>query len=268
MVATSQQMNVIEIPLDTITPNPDQPRKLFDQSALEGLATSIFEVGLLQPILVKRDPAAEGRYIIAAGERRWRAHKLIGKATIRAICMSGDIDEIAVVENAQRVDLHAVERAMAIRRLSVERQCSDESLAQMTGLSRAEITKLVAVGMLPTEMLSRFLTMSPEPSKSALFEVAMAPGEIQPALADLVAKGASIASLRRARVRLEQSEDPVTAGALGQNAQDVPALGRRLKRLTTTLGTVRSEGRPLSDQDRGHLRALRASIDAVLNDDG
>ncbi|WP_404381636.1 ParB/RepB/Spo0J family partition protein [Caenispirillum salinarum] len=262
----SQQMNVVEIPVDDITPNPDQPRKLFDQAALEGLATSIFKSGLLQPILVKRDQKTQGRYIIAAGERRWRAHKLIGKATIRAICVSGDLDEIAVVENAQRVDLHAVERAIAIRRLSVQRQCTDESLAQMTGVSRTEITKLIAVGTLPDEMLSRFLAMSPEPTKSALFEVAMAPAEIQPVLADLVAKGASIASLRQARDQLEQAGDAVTMGALGRSGYDAPALGRRLKRLTTTLGTIRSEGRPLSDQDRGHLLALRASIDAVLND--
>lgn len=262
-VALSQGVQVVELAVDAITPNVDQPRRIFDDDALAALAASINDKGLLQPILVKRDTAAEGRYILAAGERRWRAHKLIGKATIRAIVVTGSVDEIAIVENAQRVDLHPVENAMAIHRLSEQRGCTDEGMASLTGFSRVEITKLIAVAKLGEDILHGFLGMSPPPSKSALFEVAMAPEPIQEQLARLVVSGASIADLRRARKEAEAPPATTPVGSL-RPARSGIGIGRRIGSITKALDVRRAAGQPLSPEDRNHLLRLRAAVDALL----
>src|SRR5918994_165139 len=100
---------VVEVDLTSIDRNPDQPRQHFDEEDLRGLADSIERMGLKQP--------SGGRYVIAAGERRFRAHQLLGRKTIFAIITDGDIDEIALIENLQRADLDAMEEARAFARL-------------------------------------------------------------------------------------------------------------------------------------------------------
>ncbi|WP_404384398.1 ParB/RepB/Spo0J family partition protein [Caenispirillum salinarum] len=264
IIALSQPMQVLEVPIDRISPNPDQPRKRFDQAALEALASSIMDKGLLQPVLIKKHPTAEDSFILAAGERRWRAHKHLGRASIRAICVTGDVDEIAVVENAQRADLHPVETAMALRRLSDTRQCTDESLALLTGMSRSDVSKMLAMASLPEEMRHAFLDMAPAPTKSALFEVAMAPEEQRPVLAERVLEGASVAELRRLRSHI--GNESVTVGSLRPRPPAKgPNLGRHVKAMAKIVGAMRREGRPLDDQDRDELQCLRDSIDVLLN---
>lgn len=263
IIALSQPMQVLEVPIDRISPNPDQPRKRFDQAALEALASSIMDKGLLQPVLIKKHPTAEEFFILAAGERRWRAHKHIGRATIRAICVTGDVDEIAVVENAQRADLHPVETAMALRRLSDTRHCTDESLALLTGMSRSDVSKMLAIAALPEDMRQAFLDMSPPPTKSALCEVAMAPEDQRPPLAERVLQGASVAELRRLRSNI--GNDSVTVGSLQPRTPAASAkLGRHVKAMAKIVGAMRSEGRPLDDQDRDELQRLRDTINILL----
>ena len=107
----------IELEIRRIFPNPDQPRKHFDPLSIEELAESIREHGLLQPIVVAR---RDNGYMIVAGERRYRAHRIIGSTTIRAIISEGDaarIDEAALIENIQREDLSDFEIAKAIGKL-------------------------------------------------------------------------------------------------------------------------------------------------------
>ncbi len=107
----------IELEIRRIFPNPDQPRKHFDPLSIEELAESIREHGLLQPIVVAR---RENGYMIVAGERRYRAHRIIGSTTIRAIISEGDaarVDEAALIENIQREDLSDFEIAKAIGKL-------------------------------------------------------------------------------------------------------------------------------------------------------
>ena len=97
---------VRELPVEAVVPNPDQPRKKFDRAALEELAASIVGNGLMQPIQVRLLP--DGRFAIIAGERRWRAHKIAGLPTIRAIVAEVDDaqrDILAIIENLQRVDI-------------------------------------------------------------------------------------------------------------------------------------------------------------------
>ena len=112
--------NLSSLRLTEIEPNKNQPRKNFDKEALEQLATSIRENGVLQPLLVR--PLATGNYQIIAGERRWRASKLAGLKTIPAIIKKLDdqkLYEISLIENLQRQDLNPVEEALGFKKLYI-----------------------------------------------------------------------------------------------------------------------------------------------------
>lgn len=128
-----------EIALNVIVPNPYQPRKIFDQQALEELAQSISEHGLLQPIVVRPHL---GSYQLVAGERRLRAAKLAGLNSIPAVVMEltdRQVSEIALVENLQREDLNPMEEAEAYRKLIEEFNLTQEALAGRIGKSRSAI---------------------------------------------------------------------------------------------------------------------------------
>lgn len=145
---------ITKIKLSLIDPKSDQPRKSFDRSALEELAESIKENGLLQPILVRE--YAEGRYQIIAGERRFRASKLAGLSEISAIVMDKDdrkAAEIALIENIQREDLNPIEEAMAFRALAEEYELTQEELSEKVGKSRSAIANATRLLDLPEPVL-------------------------------------------------------------------------------------------------------------------
>lgn len=140
------------IPLDAIDANPDQPRTVFEGGAIEELAQSIREDGVIQPILLK---PLGSRYLLVAGERRWRASKMAGLSRIPAIIRDVSdekILEIALVENIQREDLNPIEVAVALQRLGNEFQLSHEELAQRTGKDRTTITNLLRLLRLPSDV--------------------------------------------------------------------------------------------------------------------
>ena len=137
-----------EIPVERIVPNRRQPRTDFDQAALESLAASIKSAGLMQPVMVR--PIASG-YELVAGERRWRAAKLIGLATIPAVVREVEDQvaaELALVENIQREDLNPMERAYALRRLADEFSLTHQEIADKVGLDRASVTNLLRLSEL------------------------------------------------------------------------------------------------------------------------
>ena len=161
---------VVEVDLTSIDRNPDQPRQHFDEEELRSLADSIDRMGLKQPILVKQ--AAGGRYIIAAGERRFRAHQLLGRATIFAIITDGDLDEIALIENLQRADLDAMEEARAFARLMERHSYTHEELGRIVSRSQGEIARTLATLKLPEAMLREYSSFRKTISKSILQELA------------------------------------------------------------------------------------------------
>ena len=132
---------VLELSVDIIKPNPYQPRKYFEENALQELADSIKDHGLLQPIVVCEDDS--GEYVLLAGERRLRASKLAGMSTIRAIVADIDIQkmrELALIENIQRADLNPIELAYSYQELIDEYDITHEELSQRIKKSRAQIT--------------------------------------------------------------------------------------------------------------------------------
>ena len=144
-----------QIPVDLVTPNPHQPRRAFDDESLQALAGSLAERGVLQPILVR--PVAGGTYELIAGERRWRAARLAGFATVPAVIRPhGDQEslELALIENMVREDLNPVEEARACSLLVEELGLTREELGRRVGRSRVAVSNLMRLLDLPDEALA------------------------------------------------------------------------------------------------------------------
>ena len=142
------------VPVELIVPNPNQPRHAFDEGALEALAGSLRERGILQPVLVR--PVAGGTYELVAGERRWRAAQLAGLETIPALVRDRDDAEAleaALIENMAREDLNPVEEARACAALVEELGLTRESVGLRVGRSRVAVTNLMRLLDLPDEVL-------------------------------------------------------------------------------------------------------------------
>ena len=139
-----------------IEPRKDQPRKLFEREALEALADSISNYGVLQPIIVHENTAYPGKYEIIAGERRWRAAKMAGLSEIPVVILTGDelkMAQVSLIENLQREDLNPVEEAAAYLDLIDKFGLTQDAVAKQVGKSRSAITNTLRLLDLPDEVL-------------------------------------------------------------------------------------------------------------------
>lgn len=142
-----------EVAISDIQANPNQPRREFDPAALQELADSIRELGIIQPITLRQ--LENGKYQIVAGERRWRASSLAGLTTIPAYIRTiGDetVMEMALVENIQREDLNAIEIALAYQHLMDDTQSTQEKVAERVGKSRTAVTNYLRLLKLPAQV--------------------------------------------------------------------------------------------------------------------
>jgi len=142
----------LELPIDAIRPNPDQPRRVFDPDHLAELAESIARHGVLQPVVVRT--AGDGTYELVVGERRWRASRAAGRATIPAVVADiapRDRLEIAIVENVQRHDLNPIELAHAYRALA-DSGATQEEIGTRVGLDRSSVANHLRLLELPREI--------------------------------------------------------------------------------------------------------------------
>ena len=152
-VRTQGSSNLNEIEISNIEPNPNQPRREFDQEALQELANSISEVGIIQPITLRQ--MENGKYQIIAGERRWRASQLAGLTTIPAYIRTVEdegVMEMALVENIQREDLNAIEVALAYQHLAETTGMTQEKISKRVGKSRAAVTNFLRLLKLPAQV--------------------------------------------------------------------------------------------------------------------
>lgn len=141
-----------QIALDDLEANPDQPRQHFDETALEQLASSIKQYGVIQPLVVS--PLAHGKYAIIAGERRWRASKRAGLKKVPAVVRtSKELErlEIAIVENVQRVDLSPLEQAVSIERLHQQFSMTYDAIAERLGKGASTVNNIVRLLQLPEQ---------------------------------------------------------------------------------------------------------------------
>ncbi len=150
-----------EIPVEQIERNPFQTRASVDEGALKELAASISATGVVQPIIVR--PLPDGRFQLIAGERRWLASKLAGKATVPAMLRQVSDEqamEMTIVENLQRTDLNPMEQARAYDRLSHHFKMTQEQMAQRTGKDRASVSNFLRLLRLPMEVQQKVETGS------------------------------------------------------------------------------------------------------------
>ena len=146
--------DIITIDLKNIYPNQDQPRRVFDEEKIKILSESIKNYGVLQPIVLKPDD--KGKYMIIAGERRYRASKLARKSDIPAVIKDipmKDIMEIALIENLQREELNPIEEALAYRSLIKNYEVTQEEISEAVGKSRPHITNTLRLLNLPQKIM-------------------------------------------------------------------------------------------------------------------
>ncbi len=140
VVRTSGSSSIHEVDIQQITPNPNQPRQEFEPTALEELAASIREYGIIQPITLRQQE--NGKYEIISGERRWRASQLAGLTALPAYIRTADDEtmmEMALVENIQRQDLNPIEIALAYQKLIEQHRLTQEELSAKVGKNRATV---------------------------------------------------------------------------------------------------------------------------------
>ena len=249
---------VHSLPVAHLHPSPFQPRKTIDPQGVQELAASIAARGVLQPLLVRPDPAARGRYQIIAGERRWRAAQIAGIHEVPALIRDlsdNDAMMVALVENLQRQDLNAVEEAEGYRRLLDEFGLTQDDLGRSVGKSRSHIANTLRLLNLPASVQgelrsgalsaghARALLAHPEPEKAALVVIARGLNVRQ---TEALAKQRAIAA-PGSGVTPAKPQDPETA-ALAQTLSE--RLGLRVDiAFNGQGGTVRLHYRSLDQLD-------------------
>jgi len=152
-IQTSGSSAINEISISQIKPNPDQPRQNFDEEALEELAASIRELGIIQPLTLRS--TGDNSYQIISGERRYRAAQLAGLETVPAYIRTAndsEVTEMALIENIQREDLNAIEIALTFRKLIDQYNLTQERLSERIGKKRATIANFLRLLKLPAEV--------------------------------------------------------------------------------------------------------------------
>lgn len=245
-----------ELSLEQIHANAGQPRTRFDPEALQDLARSIEQHGVLQPILVRE--TAPDAYEIIAGERRFRACDIAGRATIPAIVMAtDDASVLALLENIQREDLDPFDLAHFLQRLLAEHGATHDQLAALIGKSRPYVTRVLGLLRLPPVVMEE-CGEHRQVSLSLLMEIAEAEGEaLQLALWSQAKDGTTVKALRQSK----QQDDGRTPRA---EVPETERLLRSSRRLAQHLDRLKQDGRALNDVQAAALRALRERIDSLL----
>ncbi len=202
-----QENDVLKnLKITEVEPNRDQPRKNFNQEALEELAESIKEYGLIQPIVVTKK---DGYYSIVAGERRWRACKLAGLQEISAIVREDDErknTEISLIENIQREDLNPVEKALGVRNLIDNYGLTQEEVAKKLGKSRSSIANTVRVLNLDPRVLELVKQGKLTEGHCKALLAITDPDKQYVVAVDMIERGATVKELEQRNKRINQKE--------------------------------------------------------------
>lgn len=244
-----------EVPVDAVEPNPRQPRQVFDEEALDELAHSVREFGLLQPIVVRR--RGEDRYELVMGERRWRAARAAGLTAVPAIVRDTEDDALlrdALLENVHRVDLNPLEEAAAYEQLLGEFGATHEQLAARLGRSRSQVTNTVRLLRLPVRVQARvaagvlsagharaLLALDNSGAQDELAGRIVAEGLSVRATEEIVAFGEEPGAPRRAPVRRPQSPALQELSTALSDAFDTRVrvnLGKRRGKITVEFGSL------------------------------
>jgi ParB family transcriptional regulator, chromosome partitioning protein len=235
------------LPLARLRPNPEQPRRSFSQDSLAELASSLKTHGLIQPILVEE--AADGSYLIVAGERRYRAAGMAGLAEVPVIIRSFTPEkrlEIALIENVQREDLNPVEEAEAYRALMSMGGRSQEEVADVVGKSRSAVANSIRLLKLPESVLSALREGSLSAGHAKALLSVVDPGRRDILFARVVAEGISVREAEAAANELNSPRMAAPKGAPKAEKPKEPEIRQVEERLIEALGTkvsVKGDGK-------------------------
>jgi ParB family chromosome partitioning protein len=243
---------LVEVNVSEVHANPHQPRQVFDEEKLDELAESIRKKGLVQLPVVKKRP--EGGYYIAVGERRFRALLRMGAQTMPALLSDGDLAELALIENLQRVDLHPIEEAEGYQRLVEAHGYTQEELGQIVGKRQNTVSEVLGLLRLPDDVREQYLRS--DVPRSVAIEISRAENEEEQRLLWEAARngGLTVRSLRERRA----------ARRGGQPVRERPGFVWQAKRLYRSLEKVPAGGLSIEAEAREELIRLRARIDELL----
>lgn len=251
------------IPLSKLRPNPDQPRRSFDEAALAELANSLKSHGVIQPIVA--EDAGDGSFIIVAGERRYRAAKMAGLTELPVIVRSFDPQkrlEIALIENVQREDLNPVEEAEAYRSLMSLGGRSQEEVADAVGKSRSAVANALRLLKLPEPMLSALRDGNLTAGHARAILSVIDPGRRELLFTRIVAEGISVREAEAAAAELnapparrgeeaKRPEKPKEPEILAVEERLIEALGTKVSiKGDARKGTISIEYYSLEDLER------------------
>jgi ParB family chromosome partitioning protein len=277
--------DTVSLRLADVVPNPDQPPRHFDEDELQQLAVSLQAVGQLSPILVKPHPDEPRRYLLVAGERRWRAADLAGLGTIAAHILDkdADLDRIALIENLQRVNLSPVEEAEGIQRLVERHGYAQEQAGALLGRSRTEVNTTLTLLRLHPSIRKACVTSHTALPKALLLAIARMDTPHQLAAwerakaGDLTTRDARAARRSGADAAAdgEAASAARSAAACPAPARFIAALPKLQKGLESGLAAVEAGRHALNGKEEEHLRELRrrlafyaATIDRILEEQG
>ena len=255
--AATSGLELVELALDAIRPNPLQPRVHFDEASLAELAASIGEVGVLQPVLVRHVPDHEGEFELVAGERRIRSARSAGLETIPAIIQDQTSDlhslEVALIENLHRTDLNALEEAAAYQQLIDEFALTHEQVAERVSRTRTSVTNTLRLLQLPASVQGAIVEGRITAGHAKALLSLVDPQAIEAGAAKVEAEGLSVRATEALVRRLTappprepepapQDEAPVAADALIPDA-GISELEHLLERHLNTRVTVDLKGR-------------------------
>src|SRR5699024_5370746 len=209
--------------------NPDQPRKIFDEAALQELANSIEQHGLIQPIAVALDHENEDSYIVVAGERRFRAFKQLNRETIPAIITQGDRDEIGLSESLQRENRDPLEEAEALEQIMKRYAYSQSELSKVVAKARNTINESLRLNTLPQEIKDEYRSRTSDSmaSKSVLIELTRVKHKReQLKLWEELKAGATVRTARKARKKIVLSAHALQILSIGER------FTKRLEKIT------------------------------------
>ncbi|MCC6806514.1 MAG: ParB/RepB/Spo0J family partition protein [Deltaproteobacteria bacterium] len=256
---------LLTVAIERVVPNDRQPRSHFDAAALDELAQSIRENGVLQPILVRK--LDEKEYQIIAGERRWRAAQRAGLHEVPVIVK--ELDDraafaIALIENIQRSDLNAIEEALAYERLLDEHEFTQEALAQRVGKDRSTITNSLRLLKLPervrTFVVEGKLSMGHARALLGLEE----PKQIEKAALELVQNGGSVRDAEKLVQKLKAGNDAQPQEKKRLSAEALALIDTLQSALGTRVRLVENEGKGKIEVDFHSLAELDRLVDRLL----
>lgn len=263
--------DTVALRLSDVLPNPEQPRRFFDLDELNNLAASLRTVGQLAPILVKRSPSESRRFILVAGERRWRAAEIAGLPTVAAHILSddSDIDQVALIENLQRVNLSPIEEAEGVRRLIDRHGYSQEQAGALLGRSRTEINTTLSLLRLHPTIRDECVTSHVQTPKALLLEVARMPAAEQlTAWSEVKTGGATARGLRAARQGEGGDKPPKPSSSSSSSsaaAGDWGRLGRALRQAAAQLRAARPPATAAEREELAHLRVYLSDCAGALD---